>query len=921
MDESSNFSGPKAYYPEWWTINTHRCNHHGRFPSVQENYGLGRAFVADWGRVGSVKVHQKGGEIETSVEISDALKDKLHYYGVPVPLLPPDYFVTSQTLVSANDSSTQSDDYDTAANLSALIDYGDLDLLRDPLMGEKASAALLCAKMHGFLRRSVPYLDPEAPNPSTAVKNLIEIEALIQDALKCEDEPKQNELVKRVHQLLLRMEKTESTDLKTPSVATPKRRRVSKSCAQSQIEGDFVPPKLLNIMTNTGGVTNGLGAWRLSAAFDPFIIRLASRPVNPAYLGQGLLCNVEHTNSTRFPNENRILAWCPPSSPYSSSSVPSMFFANVSCPTKPVRNVSAVQLPSKLVSNRSVCELSAYHSSGSNINVVLRWVPQSELGNVAVLSLSHNDFEPSTYKVKHFTKPQLPGAACSVCLNPWISNELAVAGNCLSPSSDRLGYVRLFSLERSNSQPIWSGHIPLGPLVEGMRKDNEDVLHAGGLENLKDNVQESLESCMSHMSPTSDLFTQSLSDMWFHVGYADHPCQLSLGTTKRLFAVDTRQSQVASEIFSLMGPYEGSMFNSAECFTYLPSRFLGDVYILAGTTYNMVVLDKRMPGRSVLHWAHNLFGVPTYSRCMPVSQLDRDAHDLPQMLIGLASQNPSEAAIVGMNVSRNSCAEPQVVGPALKGAPLTKVLSNPGSRFPSQLLSNRPTRMRLHATTCGFTSSINDHGIELLSLTSLGDIFMHQWLFETNSAVEKTDFVCSSEWLSRIQCETARDSQSGEKSELTDSRTSTIDLMEVHRLQPALTENMTCKADGITDCWSIDSIPQASDFCVSAPIVETTQQLVASLWSLWESAVDNSPALETHYSLGEQRLTEEYKRRADIDCLTTVAKKRLERLKFILDQAVPVDESFLTNRELNSEPPSKHDDENCEWSSILTVCT
>ncbi|KAF7233566.1 hypothetical protein EG68_12290, partial [Paragonimus skrjabini miyazakii] len=31
-----------AYYPEWWNVHTHRCNHHCRIPTDQENFGRGR---------------------------------------------------------------------------------------------------------------------------------------------------------------------------------------------------------------------------------------------------------------------------------------------------------------------------------------------------------------------------------------------------------------------------------------------------------------------------------------------------------------------------------------------------------------------------------------------------------------------------------------------------------------------------------------------------------------------------------------------------------------------------------------------------------------------------------------------------------------------------------------------------------------
>lgn len=53
-----------THFPEWWNINTHRCNHLNRLAVQHENYGFGRALVGDWGRVGAINVTPSANDIE-----------------------------------------------------------------------------------------------------------------------------------------------------------------------------------------------------------------------------------------------------------------------------------------------------------------------------------------------------------------------------------------------------------------------------------------------------------------------------------------------------------------------------------------------------------------------------------------------------------------------------------------------------------------------------------------------------------------------------------------------------------------------------------------------------------------------------------------------------------------------------------------
>lgn len=72
-----DFTVPRAYYTEWWNINTHRCNHINRPPVNQEMYGYGRSFVADWARTGAVSISHVSDKFQVTYCVLQLVNDIL----------------------------------------------------------------------------------------------------------------------------------------------------------------------------------------------------------------------------------------------------------------------------------------------------------------------------------------------------------------------------------------------------------------------------------------------------------------------------------------------------------------------------------------------------------------------------------------------------------------------------------------------------------------------------------------------------------------------------------------------------------------------------------------------------------------------------------------------------------------------------
>lgn len=114
-------------------------------------------------------------------------------------------------------------------------------------------------------------------------------------------------------------------------------------------------------------------------------------------------------------------------------------------------------------------------------------------------------------------------------------------------------------------------------------------------------------------------FELSHSSTWLRAGFGECPGLLTLTTPKRLLRVDTRvpsKNAVVQELFNICDTRaklgNANIFNPAESIFNASPHFCNGSYVLLGTDYNGVLLDKRMPGHPVLHWTHSLRGPLTY---------------------------------------------------------------------------------------------------------------------------------------------------------------------------------------------------------------------------------------------------------------------------------------------------------------------
>ncbi|KAF8570013.1 hypothetical protein P879_06164, partial [Paragonimus westermani] len=633
-------------------------------------------------------------------QLSDSLKNKLFYCAVPSPLLAAGYRQRSCSSDSCEDKLAGSA---VGVNLSASLcdlasvyDFGYTGQLYDPVLSDQAAANFLCGKLLGLLRPNAGILHERSANAATVLECLEQLEKLAVMGQDCTTEGDQLAVLSCI-QSHLRPEHAESVICSDEDAAAnsvidelsvienhdedsevarqnesterplgKRRRKTSKSPSKHRLP--LTLEKFLDYDTSTN-------EHRLLAALDPFVIRLASRSVHPDYRGHGLLCTSDD-----------LLLWSTPH-PICSHSVPRLWH-NVpdQYTSENQLNPISVDVPGVFLPQTRLCELDvASVKATTNYAVVARWSSPSQgsCTNVQFMQL-HISGDSHSSCISHAFRPELPSQSTSVCLNPWLPGEFAAAGHCSKSPGDTLGYVQVYSATGDRNEiPAWSCHIALEDSIDGQLGDHVGTMNAAGFTDITDPVQSSLMTYISSFSTNSwKHIVQSpigsvTTNFGLRIGYASHPGELCFSTTRRMLLMDTRQTKVAQELFTLSPSPTGplSRFSMAECLTCSPSKFFGDVYALGATPFSLFMLDKRMPGRTVLHWSHSLLGSPVYLHWCSVDQVIRDVYDLPQFFLSVAAQFPADIGVVGLNVSPPGQASggPQLVGPSISGSRLTEL--------------------------------------------------------------------------------------------------------------------------------------------------------------------------------------------------------------------------------------------------------
>ncbi|CAH8601571.1 unnamed protein product [Heterobilharzia americana] len=487
---------------------------------------------------------------------------------------------------------------------------------------------------------------------------------------------------------------------------------------------------------------------RLLASFDPFVIRLASRIINPDYLGNGLLSNVRsdyyHFSANHSCHSDMILWTSPQSQSLSIGRISSLLKTTGA---RESERFFTLTLPSTNLSSRSFCELDScfIDESGERISIIGRLLPTSnskksvvymqmkvkDVSDLSSSSIEHIQIIPGSSKHCVTTKT----AIASVCMSRSIPGEWCMAGNYLDKKGDRKAAIYLYNCSDSKL-PIWSGYVNLGNYTEAIAKENAMCLQSTASSSSswpkKDPVQLDIESYCQYSTRKLRLFQHHSSHYWLRVGFGSYPGELCLTTTRRILVFDTRAPlSLSSNAYQLLNIAEkSSQFNSTDYITYCSPKWMGDVYILAGGYYSMFLLDKRMPNRTVLHWSHNLTKPLAHLHWTKVeSRYQSMYNDIPQFLVSMTSQYASDMSTFGMNF--NSASGPQYVGPCLSGMPLTSLVTSfpPSNTFQSSS-QNALFKTRLQSSVCGITSYYyplpTDDGknqFHTLLLTSYGDLF------------------------------------------------------------------------------------------------------------------------------------------------------------------------------------------------------
>ncbi|KER28517.1 hypothetical protein T265_04656 [Opisthorchis viverrini] len=845
-DKNLNSILPATYFPEWWNIHTHRCNHHSRLPTFEKEHSLGRALLGDWGRIGAVSICTKDKNIKVVPQISNSLYGRLHYTELPAPVLPAHY-LPQDCFVESGGSCSQGSFLDSTAAFDA--GYG--NLLNDALFGEQASAAFLIGKMQGIIRTSAVSLDEKSAKSAKVYECLEQLEHLATEGSNCLKSKAQRQILECIRCEIY--PPPESDDvleeqwLDTITEPSAKRRRLSIH-EKHRASGPVLPvmlSKLCDFETEERNTDEN----RLLAAVDPFLIRLASRLVNPVFFGHGLLRTA-----------GRFVFWSVPH----RSAPPYLWLSKLS-ETNQFSPIS-VPLSDLPVSHTRMCELDVQCDDELSLryNIVSRWDSSTTTNNVALTRIRISDDGTSAHLEQSFLPP-LPNTASSICTSPWTNDaQFAIAGTHLTLCRDKTAYVRLYSLSDEPSF-YWTCRVFLDDHTDGVGAESEGNLSALGLSTLpEDPVQSLLDAHLQFIKPINQSLIRASSvagwQMGVRIGFASHPTELCLSTCRRLLLLDTRQCSSARELFSTVA--NPAVLNSSEYFTYVAPKFLGDVYALVTTPYSTVMVDKRMPGRTVLHTQHNLPAPPVYVDWSTAAAHVRERHEMPELMLAAVSQYPADTSLVGFNFT--SVSGPQLVGPSLMGARLTPGLCEFHGELPLRLVKGDVAKERLLTSLCGLSVlPVTDEGIQVLTLTSHGDLFRHTWVFEDSHAAEfsQTNRDRISHWLSNLICRPT-DVEPPYKP----SSAQIVDLTQLSRLETPDRNSKTPRKKSQQSYWEFSDLVTRAD--LSPALANQSEHLVNDLESIWREndstyiASTEESSSHTRGKLTDARVAEERKRGA-----------------------------------------------------------
>ncbi|CAH8861584.1 unnamed protein product [Trichobilharzia szidati] len=483
---------------------------------------------------------------------------------------------------------------------------------------------------------------------------------------------------------------------------------------------------------------------RLLACFDPFVIRLASRVVNPNYLGNGLLCSVKSnyysscSTAATTTDQSDMILWTSPRTNAISIGKKSNLLKTTTV-SESDRFFTVTPTLTKL-SSRSFCEIDAcFNEKNGKIDIVGRLLSSlRSKKSVVCMQMKVDEYDLSGTSIEDI-RMVAPITANhhvnSVCMSQWIPGEWCMAGNYLDKNCNRKASIHLYNSD-DRYLPIWSGHLNLGNFREAIAKENNICLETSELSSSslkEDQVQMDIESYYQYSTRKLRLLQQHSNHYWLRAGFGSYPGELCLTTRRRILIFDTRTS--SSNAFQLFNTIDKpSLFNPTDYITYCSPNWFGDVYVLSGGCYSMFLLDKRMPNRTVLHWSHNLARPIAHVNWTKLDQqkksmdnTDDDDNNIPQFLVSMTSQYSSDMSTFGLNF--NSSSGPQYIGPAISGMPLTSLITSYPTNNTLETNTQSPllTR-RLQSSICGITTyySSTDSGrnqFHTLLLTSYGDLF------------------------------------------------------------------------------------------------------------------------------------------------------------------------------------------------------
>ncbi|VDM33039.1 unnamed protein product [Hydatigera taeniaeformis] len=722
--------------------------------------------------------------IQVQPQISCGLVGSLHHVRCPEPVLPVHY-QQDEKMVNLRPSSSK----------GTFKNFGITHLLDDPVFGEQACAAYLCAKFVPLLNQNAPILSDSRRN--NALKFLKSIEKSTSEALSsgCHSRPLHNALLGFVNTVKDLAEDVSEID-ELFSQKKLRRQRLKKQLPLtpplwSTFEIPFNEDQIKAISKYLGfdgkasiGMQQELSQFSyLSCAVDPFLIALSARRVNSHFLGSGCLRVIGDINP--------LMLWAPPFSPNSPATpTPKIFLASFSDTTSfplSMNQCASFRLPDKYVGS-SICEIDAVPLGDSSLYLIARntnsqifasktTLGLSELETLRVTKCENIAFDSSTDYYKPF----------SLAICPWpihsdrsSLNSLiwALGGRAYDPvafPNAHLAVVELFDAKLN--QRLWCGRIPLSAEGECIAHVLDNSVKASSLDfvdkyyakfevakrtysnsflyrSLLDycqQVQEKQEG--GFVSPEQLLhraeldFKLSHASMWVRVGFADFPGLLCLTTPKRLLCLDTRISgaRAAQELFNMTTEManldKGRLFNPYESIFHAQPHWYEDTFAFLATDYSGLILDKRMPGHPVLHWSHALRGPLAYAQ---ICDIEDQPDDFPaQAALVMASQFPGELSVMGINFNRDVPIPPIAVGPCMTNGILTEILDCPLNNLPSGILDPRFCSERFTTSLVGLTAcvlrekgGIKSVGVRGLMLTSRGDIFCENWCFSEQRAEE-----------------------------------------------------------------------------------------------------------------------------------------------------------------------------------------